>query len=54
MTEARLLVVSTRGRDAYNAENWREAVNRLRTVYNERARYFGDATVSMLYIASNT
>jgi len=51
LTEARLLVNFMRGRDAYNAENWREAVNRLRTVYTERPRYFGDATVAMLYIA---
>jgi len=51
LTEARLLVNFMRGRTAYDAESWSEAVNRLRAVYTERPRYFGDATVTMLYTA---
>lgn len=51
LTEARLAVSFIGGRDAYNAQNWVEAVSRLRTVYNERNNYLDGTVASLLYQA---
>ena len=51
LTEARLAVSFIAGRDAYNAQNWVEAVSRLRTVYNERNNYLDGTVASLLYQA---
>ncbi|MBK8050328.1 MAG: PD40 domain-containing protein [Anaerolineales bacterium] len=51
LTEARLAVNFMAGREAYNQQIWLEAVNRLRTVYNERPNYLNGVVVSMLYQA---
>ena len=51
LTEARLAVSFVAGRDAYNAQNWVEAVSRLRTVYNERNNYLDGTVASLLYQA---
>lgn len=51
LTEARLAVGFIAGRDAYNAQNWVEAVSRLRTVYNERNNYLDGTVASLLYQA---
>ena len=51
LTEARLAVSFIAGRDAYNAQNWVEAVSRLRTVFNERNNYLDGTVVNLLYLA---
>jgi TolB protein len=51
LTEARLAVSFIVGRDAYNSQNWVEAVSRLRTVFNERNNYLDGAVVNLLYQA---
>jgi tetratricopeptide (TPR) repeat protein len=51
LTEARLAVGFIAGRDAYNAQNWVEAVSRLRTVFNERNSYLHGTVVNLLYQA---
>lgn len=51
LTEARLAVGFIAGRDAYNNQQWAEAVSRLRTVYNERSNYMGSTVVNLLYQA---
>jgi tetratricopeptide (TPR) repeat protein len=51
LTEARLAVSFVAGRDAYNTQNWVEAVSRLRVVYNERSDYLGATVVNLLYQA---
>ncbi|MBK8794958.1 MAG: PD40 domain-containing protein [Anaerolineales bacterium] len=51
ITEARLVVNFLRSRDAFDQQHWPEAVNLLRSIYNERPTYLGDATASMLFVA---
>jgi outer membrane protein assembly factor BamD (BamD/ComL family) len=51
LTEARLAVAFIAGRDAYNTQNWTEAVSRLRVVYNERSDYLAATVVNLLYQA---
>ena len=51
LTEARLAVSFIAGRDAYNAQNWVEAVSRLRTVFNERNNYLDGTVAGLLYQA---
>jgi TolB protein len=51
LTEARLAVGFIAGREAYNNQQWQEAVSRLRTVYNERSDYLGGTVIGLLYQA---
>ncbi len=51
LTAARLAVSYIAGRDAYNSQNWVEAVSRLRTVLNEQADYLDGSVANLLYQA---
>ena len=51
LTEARLAVNFIAGRDAYQQQNWAEAVNRLRTSTTNAQAISTASVASMLYLA---